>query len=185
MNPANDVMTSYSTASDPILQMKNWGPRSHNWNSSSAVSSGPHHLPPPPLQKYPCLLHSSYAGESLKTSGQKRVKCSLWEKLDEAGRVRTRRRGVAPAGRGGDVMLQKLLTVKRSPSGRAGDVRVQSQKSGLTRTSSLRHSERQEATETSVCWRERSASEQRIQTVPDLCECKVFWKPRCSQWATV
>ena len=48
-----------------------------------------------------CLLHSSYAGESLKTSGQKRVKCSLWEKLDEAGRVRTRRRGVAPAGRGG------------------------------------------------------------------------------------
>ena len=46
-------------------------------------------------------MHSSYAGESLKTSGQKRVKCSLWEKLDEAGRVRTRRRGVAPAGRGG------------------------------------------------------------------------------------
>ena len=84
-----------------------------------------------------------------------------------------------------DVMLQKLVTGKRSHSGRAGDVRVQSQKSGLTRTSSLRHSERQGATETSVCWWERSASEQRIQTVPNLCECKVFWKPRCSQWATV
>ena len=60
-------------------------------------------------------------------------------------------------------MLQKLVTGKRSPSGRAGDVRVQKQESGLTRTNSLRHSERQEATETSVCWRERSASEQRIQ----------------------
>lgn len=46
-------------------------------------------------------MHSSYAGESLKTSGQKRVKCSLWEKLDEARTVRTGSRGVAPAGRGG------------------------------------------------------------------------------------
>lgn len=60
-------------------------------------------------------------------------------------------------------MLQKSVTGKRSPSGRAGDVSVQTQKSGITRTSSLRHSERQEATETSVRWWERSASEQRTQ----------------------
>ena len=68
--------------------------------------------------------------------------------------MRTRRRGVAPLLHlqvEVDVMLQKLVTGKRSPSGQAGDVRVQRQKSGLTRTSSLRHSERQEATETSVC----------------------------------
>lgn len=64
------------------------------------------------------------------------------------------------------VMLQRLMTGKRSPSGRVGDVRVRRQKRATTRTSSLRDSEKQETPETSVHQQGRSAPGQRFRDSP-------------------
>lgn len=86
-----------------------------------------------------------------------------------------------------DVMLQKLVTGKKEVTFWAGRWCQSTETEKWTNQNKLFKTFRKAGSHRDLClltgkvglWTKDS------ETDPDLCECKVFWKPRCSQWATV